>query len=419
MDFPASCSQQGLWFSELRADNNGLYNSGVMLHWRGPLVLAVLEQALNCLRRQFPLLQSRLQLDAGGQQLRVVIPSRQAIGLQAESLPREALLQMAPALLAEPFELGLGLWRCRFFRHGDDDHSLLLCCHHCLVDGWSGTVLLRHLAWAYNALLADSGWSPNVCDTAFARHCWQQQDYLCSQAHKDNLQWWKSHLADLAPLLASTPWQAQEQHWPYRLQSRHLQWPAQQLNLLQSVCAAKGVTLFAALLTALACALVSASGQRQQVIAFPVAGRSRAGEEHSIGCYMNLLPIRLALAPDESLQQLLVRVQQEAAQVHAHAAPWPALVQALRPPVLADGNAWTEVVLALQNFPAELDPFEGLQSQHQPLPSAYGQHVLKFEVTITPGGLKVQVDYAELVLPAVVVEQLVSTMLAYLLALAS
>ncbi len=416
-DFPASCSQQGLWLSELQADNNGLYNSGVLLQLRGPLVLAVLEQALNALRWQFPLLHSCLQPDTGGRHLRVIIPPHQEVALQAEQLQQDALHSAATSLLAQPFELGLGLWRCRLYRHADDCHSLLLCAHHCLIDGWSGAVLLQQLALAYNALLADPHWAPAWVDIAFASYCWRQQQYLCSDTHADNLLWWKGRLARVSPLPPALPWQAGAEHWPYRLRSSHWAWPPTQLQVLLARCADSEVTLFAALVTALACALAAVSGQQEQVIAFPVAGRSLAEEEHSVGCYMNLLPIHLVLDPHETLHQLLLRVQQEATLAQAHAAPWQSLVQALRPPLLADGNAWTEVVLALQNFPARTGIFAGLSCEQQALPSPYGQHVLKFEVCVTAAGLQVQVDYAEAVLPAAVVEQLVTSMFSRLQAL--
>ncbi len=410
LDFPASCSQQGLWFSELQADNRGLYNNGTVLELQGPLQVAVLEQALNAVRLQFPLLQSCLQPDAGGKHLRVVIPACKARVLHVEELPLHALAKTAQRLMQEPFELGLSLWRWRLFRHSSDSYSLLLCCHHCLLDGWSGTVLLQQLARAYNALLADPHWLPGSIDTAFARHCWRQQLLLCSGSHATRLAWWQARLADLPPS-ASLPWQAQPQHWPYRLQSRRWLWPQVQLQLLLASCASCEVTLFAALVSALASALAEVGKFPDQVIAFPVAGRTRTDEEASVGCYMNLLPVRITLLEDESIRQLMLRVQQELTQVQAHAVPWQSLVQTLRPPLLADGNAWSEVILALQNFPAPACSFAELACRTRPLASAYGQHVLKLEVTTVAAGLCVQVDYAEAVLSATLVESIATKVL--------
>ncbi len=416
-DFPASCSQQGLWFSELQADSLGLYNSAVVLALRGPLVVAVLEAALNALCLQFPLLKCCLQPDVAGRHLRVMIPAYQPAALQVAPLPPYALHTQTTTLQAMPFESGLGLWRCRLYSHADDWHSLLLCSHHCLIDGWSGRVLLRHLALAYNALLSDPHWLPAVRDSAFARHCWRQQEYLCSELHADNLLWWQNRLAGLASQPATIPWQASAQHWPYRLQSRRWLWSPGQLQQLQLRCAESEVTLFAALVAALASALALVSGHQEQLIAFPVAARSLPDEENSVGCYMNLLPIRLNLVEEETLHQLLMRVHEDLTQLQAHAAPWQSLVQSLRPPLLADGNAWTQVVLAWQNLPALAASFDGLGCQQQSLPSPFGQHVLKFEVTTANDGLSLQVDYAEAVLSAAVVEQLATDLLSRLQAL--
>jgi hypothetical protein len=416
-DFPASCSQQGLWFSELQADNCGLYNSGVVQQLRGPLLIEAMERAFKALQLQFPLLQSCLQPDASGRHLRVVVPSARISQLHVEALPPQELHVSASRLLAEPFEMGLGLWRCRLYRHDAKSHSLLMCCHHCLIDGWSGAVLLQQLALAYNALLSDPQWSPSLRDTAFASHCWRQQQFLCSEIHAGHLLWWQSRLAMLAPPPTTLPWQANAQHWPYRLQSLQRQLPPAQLQLLQTSCASNEVTLFAALMTALASALTAVSGHHEHVIAFPVAGRTRPEEENSIGCYMNLLPLPVTVEPGESPQLLLRRVHDELVLVQTRAIPWQSLVQALRPPPLDDGNAWTEVVLALQNFPVPSGSFIGLTGQYQPLASPYGQHLLKFEVTATAAGLCVQVDYAEAVLSAAVAEQLAMHLISTLQAL--
>jgi len=347
----------------------------------------------------------------------VVVPSVQISQLHVEVLSPEKLDSSASRLLAEPFELGLGQWRCRLYRHDARWHSLLLCCHHCLIDGWSGTVLLQQLALAYNALLKDPQWSPSLRDTAFAGHCWRQQQFLCSEIHAEYVSWWQSRLPVLKPPPATLPWQANALHWPYRLQSLQKQLPLVQLQRLQTQCASIGITLFAALMTALASALAAASGHHEHVIAFPAAGRTRTEEENSIGCYMNLLPLPVTVVPDESPQPLLRRVHDELTLVQAHAIPWQSLVQTLRPPPLADGNAWTEVVLALQNFPERSYSFAGLSCRYQRLASRYGQHLLKFEVTPTDAGLCVHVDYAEAVLSVAVVEQLVKHLISTLQAL--
>ncbi|HTQ99107.1 MAG TPA: hypothetical protein VMH83_03915, partial [Candidatus Acidoferrum sp.] len=141
-------------------------------------------------------------------------------------------------------------------------------------------------------------------------------------------------------------------------------------------------------------------------------------EENSVGCYMNLVPLTLSCG--ESDQSTLVQqVQHRLLAAQAHTVPWPVLIDAVRPPAHGDGNALTNVVLALQNFPPAVADFPGLVCETRHIASGLGQHVLKLEFVVNGAGWSLRIDHAAAVVDAAAVGQLQQTLLAWLQQLSS
>jgi hypothetical protein len=142
------------------------------------------------------------------------------------------------------------------------------------------------------------------------------------------------------------------------------------------------------------------------VIGLPSAARTTVQEEQSIGCYMQLLPLYFDTDSARPLSAQLDQVHEAVQAVLANALPLPELVRALRPTPMADGNAWFDVVLALQNFPATAGDWSPLTASCHALLPTHGQHLLKLEVT----GDTITAQYAEAIVPANDVRQLLQLM---------
>lgn len=404
--FVASSSQLGLWWSEQQAGNNGLYNSALAVSLTGQLQVTLLAAAVNALLQQFPLLTSGLAVDVATRRLMV----RPAACLPALGAEGEMPLQVLQAYLADwtatPFELQHQMFRCRLLRHAPQQHTLLLCLHHCVADGWSGGVLLQQLANSYRELCRDPHWQPAHIDHAFASHCEQQQRWLGSEDCRQRLGWWSQYLCGADAAARLLPWAPTAALWPYTLQ--HLDWPLPDplRQQLPAVCISLECTPFSLLATALAVALQRAGSGTRPLIGFPFAGRQNLQFEQSIGCYMQLLPLWLDAADDTPWPVLLQRNNAAVQDVLAHAVPLPQLVQQLRPKLLGDGNAWFDVVLALQNFPLPTCDWSPLTASWQSVPATHGQYTLKLEITAG----YIRIEYASALVDPALVKQLLLTM---------
>jgi len=373
--YPATANQRGLWLAEAIAGPCGLYNTGVQLHLEGELDVAALEQGLRQLLHQFPVLRSCFRR-AVGQQLFAEIAAVPAQILTVEQ--QSAMPSPLEALVAQPFELAQGpLWRFCLLRQDRCSHTLLLCLHHAVTDAWSGRLLLQQLARYYNAVRG-AGQLPvlpaaPVVDTAWLQFCLAEQQLHAAEPDQALPAYWGARLASVTGQQGAL---GATRHWPFRMQQQVLQLPA------AAVAASAGCSPFIGLLAAFRQALHAVTGISDYCIAIPVANRRTRAQEQSAGYYTNLLPAYDTLVPGEAGVRLLRRLQTHFLQdLDNLQLPFATLVQRLRPPLLASGNAWCDILFVLQNQPAARVHFDGLRHRLQVIPARYGQFPLKLEIS--------------------------------------
>ncbi|MEE1756674.1 amino acid adenylation domain-containing protein, partial [Streptomyces sp. SP18CS02] len=224
---PLSHAQQRLWFLDQAEEPNASYNVPLALRLRGPLDADALRRAVadvmtrhEALRTVFPMTdgepwQRVLDLDpdvnadahpgtsTGAGKGPVAESVWHAAGCAEEDLPR-ALYEASAHRFGLADEPPL---RVTVLTVSDDDHVLLLVCHHIAADGWSLTPLTRDLAMAYTARRAGRApdWSPlpvQYADyTLWQRELLGEEDDPHSLARRQ-LDFWRASLAGAPDELA-------------------------------------------------------------------------------------------------------------------------------------------------------------------------------------------------------------------------
>lgn len=420
-DYPASANQQGIWLAEAMSDGRAVYNTAVGLQLDGELNTDVLEQALSSLLQRHAALRSNLRLDTGTRQLRVHIRPAERVTLTLEAATAQQACARMQELAAQPFNLAKGaLWRFRLFRLAARRHLLCLCLHHAVTDGWSGAVLLRNLAEAYNALLADRRWHVPSVDTAHAAYALEQQQMLGSprSAAWQTLEGWRRRLggADQSGCL----FEAGGQPWPYRLRHLDLALPARLMQALGASANALGVTRFTLMLAAFRLSLHALTGVRDQCIGIPVAARDSPEREQGVGCYLNLLVARTCIIADEPWQETVRRTHVEALRdLDNLQLPFQELLKELQPAPRSGGHVWFDVLFAFQNLPRAPVVFSGLRHELARIRRAYGHYVLEVEISPDERGGECHLACADDLLGSPVALQLAEHFVSQLWRLAS
>jgi NRPS condensation-like uncharacterized protein/acyl carrier protein len=402
--FPCAEGQSALWLAEQLSDTSGLYNTAVILHFSGNLQVPVLSRALTLLLRRHEVLRSRLRFDTDAQQLVAFIAPETSVQLHVTTVAPHTAAHHLRDLTARPFDLAKGpLWRFALVMTGSQAWSLLLCLHHCVTDGWSGGVLLRHLEQAYNALLLRPDWEPAQTEREYRRFCLQQTTVAEGELH-----WWCERLKG-ADRLAGWPPTA-NRRWPFAMASEIQPMPVPGLTLAQDVAHASGVQLSALLLAALRLAVRTLSGVEELCIGMPVNVRDTSAQEEGVGYFVNLLVLRDRIDAGMDNPTVLRNVQRSLSEALCHrATSFPALVQQLRPDLLPSGNPWCDILYAFQNLPYCRPAFAGLDTDVEALSAPFAQHPLKVEFLRAGTEWICRIEYACEVMTRAQVQALSST----------
>nr|WP_272918039.1 non-ribosomal peptide synthetase [Actinomadura rayongensis] len=341
--------QEGLLFHVLYdEDAIDFYAGQGVFDLDGPLDAAALRASAEALLDRHDNLRAGFQRRRSGDAVqlvprRVVLPWREA---DLSHLDGAAALAEAERLAVAEQERRFDpavppLLRCLLIRFGDDRHRLVMTIHHILVDGWSLPILFREL-FAVNAAggrVEDAGLPP-VPDY---RH---YLAWLAEQDREEARTAWRNELAGLdEPTLVAPADPNREPVYPGRIA---VQTTEDLTAALRTFARERGITLNTVLQAAWAMVVGQMAGRRDVVFGAVVAGRppELPGAEDMLGLFINTIPVRVELDPEQSAGALLAGLQaRQSALLGCH---YLGLAEIQR---LAGPGAGFDTLVAWENFP--------------------------------------------------------------------
>ncbi|EKX67680.1 condensation domain protein, partial [Streptomyces ipomoeae 91-03] len=254
------------------------------------------------------------------------------------------------AFLARDRARGFSVVRPPLLRFTALGNRLVLTHHHLLLDGWSLPLLVRDLFSLYGG--ADLPPAAPYRDYL----AWQR-----GQDHEASAEAWREHLADLtAPTLLAPADRTSDGHDVHELVL-----PEALTDALSATARAHRLTLNTVVQGLWALLLSGFTGRDDVVFGATVSGRppELPGAESMVGLFVNTLPVRVRIDPDEPLAALLARVQNEQRSLDAH--QHASLAELTR----ASGfDALFDTIVAFENYPMD-DGIEagGLRLAHADL----------------------------------------------------
>jgi amino acid adenylation domain-containing protein len=371
---PLSFAQQRLWFIDQLTPGSPLYNVPVALRAEGPLDIRVLALCLGEIVRRHESLRTVFAV-RDGSPVQVIRPAEPFVlpVVDLSALPesrREALvLTLAGEEAERPFDLACDAQlRAALLRLAEGDHVVALTLHHIASDSWSIGILIREFMALY-AAFATGGPSPlPELPVQYADYAVWQASWLRGATLETETAWWRRQLAGLPPLLTLPSDRPRPAVQSFRGSSRPVRLPAGLTAQAEALSRREGATLFMVLLAGFQALLARLSGQRDLAVGIPIAGRSRVEIEGLIGFFINTLVLRGDLTgPDDpeggpSFRELLGRTRETALAAYQHQdVPFEKLVEELSPERRLDHTPLVQVMLILQNVPAEDLEIESLR----------------------------------------------------------
>ncbi|GAB4213044.1 MAG: hypothetical protein OHK0022_49630 [Roseiflexaceae bacterium] len=314
--YELSPAQQGMLFQTLSTERSGMHFEQVCLELHGDLDLDHWRGAWQRVIERHPALRSSFHIEDLDKPLQIVhrsvepawrIEDWSAIPPFQRHTNLLALLATDRAAGFDPAEAPL--MRMALLRYDDTSHTFVWSHHHLLLDGWSLPVVLTEVFRAYAALRQNQplAWQP-------ARPYSDYIDWLQRYDSSDAQQFWAEWLAGFSaptplprdPLLEHHTVAGSDDYG-----EQQVLLPAGLTSLLRGLAQRGRVTLSTVVQGAWALLLARYSAADDIVFGVTVAGRPAEleGIETAVGLFINTLPLRLQVAPEQPVLAWLQYVQ--------------------------------------------------------------------------------------------------------------
>ena len=410
---PLSFAQQRLWFLEQFHGPGTVYNLPQAWRLTGPLDAGALAAALGDVVARHESLRTLIAVD-DGQPYQQVIPAGQAKAQVAAEFTvaaagRRELAGLVAAAAGYVFDLAAELpVRGWLFTLSEDEHVLVLLCHHIVGDGWSLQVLISDLATAYAARAEGRApdWAP--LPVQYADYTLWQRDLLGGDdAGRDGgvlagqVEYWRQALAGLPEELA-LPFDRPRPVLPSR-RGGFVRWrlDARLHAALADLAREHQATVFMTLHAGLA-ALLSRMGAGTDIpLGAPVAGRTDEAMHDLVGFFVNTMVLRADLSGDPSFGELLGRVRETGLSAQARQdLPFERLVEVMNPVRSPSRHPLFQVMIGDEDVSPDEWQLPGLRVRAEPFPAVNA----KFDLTLgvrqqrgddgAPAGIDAHFEYA-------------------------
>lgn len=399
-----SFGQEEQWFLHALAPSDPTYNRAVPLGLSGPLDRAALARALNALVERQTVLRTRYEVREAGLVARLVPAEPFDLPLvDLQPLPeaeRQIEVQrLAAADAREPFDLASGpVFRASLVRLSDNQHALLFNVHHIAFDGWSESVLRRDLAALYLAACQPpAAPAPSALPDLpiqYADYAAWSRGQLQGEGAARHLAYWTRQLAGDLPLTPLPLDRPRTGSVASAGKKQSLRLRPQLGAALRKLSRQEGVTLFMTLLAGFDLLLHLYSGETDIVVGVPVAGRSQVELENLIGMFTNSLALRVDLAGQPSVRQVLQRVRRVALEAFSHQAmPMSRLIEALRPARVPGQHLLFQALFQLRNLPTPPAAMGAVAVRRLGVAGDVAQLDLTFDIADEPAGLLCDIGY--------------------------
>ncbi|OXM59354.1 AMP-binding protein [Amycolatopsis vastitatis] len=340
---PLSATQQEMLHHEAIAGVDGLYNLAVLTEFSVPVRVEALRIGLDSLTRRYPALSSSVG-DVGGRPH--LVPRHQEAfpfgTLPAASSGAEPLIR---DLARTPFDLARGpLCRAYGFTAEGVVTRLLLVFHHALCDGLSVDVLLESLRTALTTPPERTGRregnepapAPAVGTGPAGRVA------ADVAAHSDRL-YRAPQLSTPAPVMR----RRKRQNFAGGMYSFAV--PGRVSEAVDAYRLTRGLTAFQVMLAGFYVAMSVWTSNDDLVIGAPYANRKSTEEMQAVGCYVNMVPLRLSLSGSDTFEEICRRTVTVVAFGHRHVtAPLSEITRALQLPRSGSHSPLFQVTFSVQ-----------------------------------------------------------------------
>ncbi|WP_185993074.1 AMP-binding protein, partial [Streptomyces sp. 130] len=310
--------QHGLWLLHQMAPDSPVLTVGEVLDIQGPVDPDHYRSAMRRLIEEAQTLRIRIGVDGDDVFQHILDADSVPIAYHDFSTapdPRAAAESHLQTVFNRPIDpTAEPLFTPGLLKLADDHYLSSHRFHHLAIDGWSMGLTARRLAELYTLLVADAPLTPSPfppLQDLLDEH----RAYRDSDAYQQDSDFWRDYLTDVpaaARLTNGLP------HLPQRLLRRSTELDPHTTDRLRARAERQGLRRSTIAIAAAAAYVQRMTGAAELVLGLPVAARPNAHIRSVPGVASNVVPLRIAIAPDTAVDTYLQQVGDSIANVLRH-----------------------------------------------------------------------------------------------------
>ncbi|RUO41304.1 hypothetical protein CWE22_03760 [Pseudidiomarina aestuarii] len=303
---PLSFAQQRLWFLQQYDATNTAYNIPIALKVQAGSAKQLQQSLLLLVERHHVLRSSTKQ---NSEQARSILQPTDSFQLETIAIIDEDFDETFHRCVNYCFNLqqDIPLKAWYFELIPSQTTVLLINIHHSAFDGWSHGLFMAELEQAMQHFCDGQPLQLEPLPLQYQDYShWQREAFTAGQFDQQ-LNYWQQQLQQLSPLQMPLD-KPRPAKLSYAGDNLLFHFPATLTAQLKALASTRGCTLYSLMLSGFAILLHKYCGQQDIVLGTPFANRHHQHTEQLIGFFVNTLPLRLHIQPEQSAQQWLEQV---------------------------------------------------------------------------------------------------------------
>jgi natural product biosynthesis luciferase-like monooxygenase protein/amino acid adenylation domain-containing protein/non-ribosomal peptide synthase protein (TIGR01720 family) len=360
---PLSFAQKRMYFLYLMDTSSLRYNDVVTYQLDGELNVDALRVAFDLLIERHEILRTAIVID-DVEPKQKILTSVKAVFQYHDLNAGEDLQQKLRQCAVHLFDLTKPpYFTAHVIKKHEREHLLLICIHHIITDGWSMSVFLKELSLLYNAQKNNLVSAIIPLDIQYADYAQFQKIFSETEDYRQQLEYWRNLLSEDLPIL-SLPTKnirpAMERFNGARVDFEIDKLTTQKIYELTRKI---NSTLYTILLAAYFILLARYATQDTVIIGVPIANRNYKETEDMIGCFVNVLPVKLKIDDHDLITKFLQTVHNGLLSAYNNQdVPIEEIVKEVYPDRDLSVQPLIQTMCVLHNTPARDIPMDGIQS---------------------------------------------------------
>lgn len=385
--YPLSPAQQGILFHAIYQPNSGVYFGQLMCVLHGSLNVSAFKNSWQKVVDRHPILRTSFVWENLKEPVQAV-RKQAAISFQqmdwrflSDTQQKQQLETFLQADRDQGFDLkSAPLIRITLAQLNEDAFQFILSHHHLVLDGWSLSIVLGEVFSFYQAFCQG--------EELHLKRPRPYRDYI-AWLHQQNLSaaesFWRSTLKNFAAPTSLIRGNFGGENKLEISGEKQVKFSATTTATLQSLARQHQLTLNTLVQAAWALLLSRYSGEEDVVFGAVVSGRTPdlAGAEYVVGLFVNTLPVRVKISPEDSLLSWLKQIQYQ--QIEARQYEYSPLVQVQKWSEIGQNLPLFESLLVFENYPFDDALREGIQDLNIQNVQALEKTNYPLTVIVVPG----------------------------------